>query len=71
MRRFAELSPCHLRPRGHTPTEDDFDASASPGEIRVSGTVKDLVTGSGRRFLDRGKHHLKSVDGEWQLYELA
>jgi class 3 adenylate cyclase len=42
--------------------------SANPGEVLVSGTVKDLVVGSGLQFLDRGVHHLKGVPGEWRLY---
>jgi class 3 adenylate cyclase/pimeloyl-ACP methyl ester carboxylesterase len=45
--------------------------NARPGEILVSGTVKDLVAGSELRFDDRGAHRLKGVPGEWQLYGLA
>jgi pimeloyl-ACP methyl ester carboxylesterase len=41
---------------------------AGPGEVLVSGTVKDLVAGSGLRFRDRGAVHLKGVPGEWRLY---
>jgi class 3 adenylate cyclase len=44
--------------------------SAEPGEVLVSGTVKDLVVGSGLRFVDRGVHHLKGVPGEWHLYAI-
>jgi len=29
-------------------------AEARPGEVLVSSTVKDLVSGSGLRFVDRG-----------------
>jgi hypothetical protein len=36
--------------------------------VLVSGTVKDLVVGSGLRFQDRGRTSLKGVPGEWQLY---
>jgi len=43
-------------------------ASASAGEVLVSRTVKDLVTGSGIAFTDRGDHVLKGVPGSWQLY---
>jgi class 3 adenylate cyclase/pimeloyl-ACP methyl ester carboxylesterase len=43
-------------------------AEATPGEVLVSRTVKDLVVGSGIRFLDRGAHALKGVPGTWQLY---
>ena len=43
-------------------------AHARPGEVLVSGTVKDLVAGSGIAFADRGAHALKGVPGEWRLY---
>ena len=43
---------------------------AAPGEILVSGTVRDLVAGSGLRFRDRGTVSLKGVSGEWRLYAL-
>jgi class 3 adenylate cyclase len=42
-------------------------ARADPGEVLVSSTVRDLVTGSGLRFRDRGVHELKGVPGPWQL----
>jgi class 3 adenylate cyclase len=44
---------------------------AGPGEVLVSGTVKDLVAGSGLGFEDRGAHELKGVPGEWSLYAVA
>ena len=43
-------------------------ALARPGEILVSRTVKDLVTGSGIVLEDRGSHALKGVPEEWQIY---
>jgi class 3 adenylate cyclase len=43
-------------------------AAAAPGEVLVSGTVKDLVAGSEIDFLDRGVRELKGVPGEWRLY---
>jgi len=43
---------------------------AAPGEVLVSSTVKDLVSGSGLRFLDRGFHALKGVPGEWRLFSV-
>jgi class 3 adenylate cyclase len=46
-------------------------ASARPGEVLVSSTVKDLVVGSGLRFDDRGEHDFKGVPGPWRLYTLA
>lgn len=45
-------------------------SAASPGEIVVSRTVKDLVIGSGISFTDRGSHHLKGIAGEWQLFSV-
>lgn len=41
---------------------------AGPGEVLVSRTIRDLVSGSGIRFEDRGVHALKGVPDEWQLY---
>jgi class 3 adenylate cyclase len=41
---------------------------ARPGEVLVSGTVKDLVIGSGFRFAERGSAALKGVPGEWSLF---
>jgi class 3 adenylate cyclase len=41
---------------------------AGPGEVLVSGTVKDLVFGSELEFADRGEHELKGVPGAWRLY---
>jgi pimeloyl-ACP methyl ester carboxylesterase len=46
-------------------------ALAEPSEILVSQTVKDLVAGSGLRFLDRGNRELKGVEGTWNLYAVA
>src|SRR5262245_2088779 len=46
-------------------------ASAVAGEVLVSSTVKDLVTGSPCRFTDRGLHALRGVPGEWRLYAAA
>jgi class 3 adenylate cyclase len=40
---------------------------AGPGEVLVTGTVRDLVNGSGIQFVDRGRHALKGVPGEWQV----
>jgi uncharacterized protein (TIGR00369 family) len=41
---------------------------AEPGEVLVSSTVKDLVTGSGIEFDDRGEHTLRDIAGAWRLY---
>jgi pimeloyl-ACP methyl ester carboxylesterase len=43
---------------------------ASAGEVLVTGTVKDLVAGSGITFEDRGEHELKGV-GAWRLYSVV
>jgi class 3 adenylate cyclase len=43
-------------------------AQADPGAVLVSGTVKDLVPGSGIDFEDRGVYQLKGVPGEWRLF---
>jgi class 3 adenylate cyclase len=43
-------------------------AMAKPGEVLASGTVRDLVLGSGIEFADRGAHELKGVPGEWRLF---
>jgi class 3 adenylate cyclase len=43
---------------------------AGAGEVLVSGTVRDLVVGSGIEFADRGTHALKGVPGEWRLYSV-
>jgi class 3 adenylate cyclase len=42
-------------------------ALAGPGEVLVTGTVRDLVVGSGIVFDDRGRHNLKGVPDEWQV----
>ncbi len=46
-------------------------AEADAGEVLVSGTVKDLVVGSGIEFDDRGSAELKGVPGEWHLFAVA
>ena len=43
-------------------------STAQPGEILVSSTVKDLVSGSGLQFADRGMHALKDIPRPWQLF---
>jgi class 3 adenylate cyclase len=46
-------------------------ATAEPGEIRVSSTVKDLVAGSGIAFSDLGLQRLKGVPEEWRLITVS
>jgi pimeloyl-ACP methyl ester carboxylesterase len=45
-------------------------ATAAPGEVLVSSTVKDLVAGSGIRFDDMGSRSLKGVPEEWRLFRV-
>ena len=46
-------------------------AAARPQEVLVSGTVRDLVAGSGIRFDDRGNYVLKGVPGDWRLFAVT
>jgi class 3 adenylate cyclase len=41
---------------------------AGPGEILVSGTVKDLVVGSGMSLSDRGTRALKGLEDDWRIF---
>ena len=43
-------------------------AAAQPGEVLVSGTVKDLVVGSGLEFVQRGVRVFAGVPGSWGLF---
>jgi hypothetical protein len=45
-------------------------AAAGPGEILVSGTVRDLMYGSELGFVSKGAHELKGIPGSWELYAL-
>ncbi|MDT5347481.1 MAG: hypothetical protein QOH91_768 [Mycobacterium sp.] len=45
-------------------------ALAGPSEVRVSSTVRDIVTGSRHRFSDLGESVLKGVPGVWRMYAL-
>ncbi|MDX6412999.1 MAG: adenylate cyclase [Gaiellaceae bacterium] len=46
-------------------------SAAGPGEVLVSGTLRDLVAGSGLEFDDRGVQELKGVPGDWRLWVLT
>ena len=46
-------------------------ALAVASEVLVSGTLRDLVIGSGLEFDDHGTHQLKGVPGEWRLFAVA
>jgi hypothetical protein len=37
----------------------------------VSSTVKDLVTGSGIEFDNRGEQELRGVPGSWRLFAVS
>jgi len=46
-------------------------ALARPGEVLVSGMVRDLVDGSGIEFETRGDHELKGLPNRWELFALT
>jgi class 3 adenylate cyclase len=41
---------------------------AEPGTILVTSTVREAAAGSGLSFADKGRHELKGIEGDWQLY---
>jgi class 3 adenylate cyclase len=43
-------------------------ALARAGEVLVSATTQDLLAGTDLAFEDRGRHHLKGLSGERQLF---
>jgi pimeloyl-ACP methyl ester carboxylesterase len=45
-------------------------ANAGPGEVVVSRTVRDLVSGSGIEFEERGSVELRGVPGAWELFSV-
>jgi class 3 adenylate cyclase/pimeloyl-ACP methyl ester carboxylesterase len=46
-------------------------SEASPGQVVVSRTVKDLSAGSGINFSEIGEKELKGVPDKWSLYAVA
>jgi class 3 adenylate cyclase/streptogramin lyase len=46
-------------------------SQARPGEVLVSGTLKDLIPGASFRFDDRGVRELKGVPGTHRTYALT
>jgi class 3 adenylate cyclase len=46
-------------------------ALAGADEVLATGTVRDLVVGSGIAFADRGRHDLKGVPGQWELLSVT
>ena len=43
-------------------------ALAQPGEVLVSRTVADLLTGSDVSLRYRGEHELRGIPGRWALF---
>jgi class 3 adenylate cyclase len=46
-------------------------ALASPGEVLVSGTTREMLVGSSLAFVDRGTHELKGLTGPRALFALG
>jgi class 3 adenylate cyclase len=46
-------------------------ALAGPSEVLVSSTVRDIVTGSRRKFTEGGEYELKGVPGKWRVCALV
>jgi class 3 adenylate cyclase len=46
-------------------------ATAEPGEVLVTSTVKQLVGGSEIGFASRGAHTLKGVADQWELFAVV
>jgi class 3 adenylate cyclase len=46
-------------------------AEAGDGEILISDALRAAITGTPVELLDRGRHELKGVPGEWQLYSVT
>jgi DNA-binding NarL/FixJ family response regulator len=68
----GEIENVDGRPRGialHVASR--IGAEASPGEILVSATTRELAAGAGLTFTDRGEHLLKGVSEPRRLYATA
>jgi class 3 adenylate cyclase len=46
-------------------------ALADPGQVVVSQTVRDMVIGSRFDFASLGRHVLKGVPGEWEIFRVV
>ncbi len=46
-------------------------SEAGPGEVVVTRTVRELVTGAEIEFRSRGTVSLRGVPGEWELFEAS
>lgn len=49
---------------------EELAARASPGEILVTSTIRDLVLGSGLEFAHRGVGPIRGAPGDWQIHTL-
>ena len=47
------------------------EAKCEPGRVFVSQTVRDLLAGSDVALEDRGRHSLKGIPGDWQLFAVV
>ena len=45
--------------------------TGGPGDVIVTQTVRDLVSGGSLRFAEHGVHELKGVPGTWPLFMLT
>jgi class 3 adenylate cyclase len=45
--------------------------TAQPGEVLVSTTIRELLSGSGLQFVDRGEFELGGLDGHRNLAALV
>ena len=45
-------------------------AAAGPGQVFVSATSRELASGAGMEFVDRGSHMFKGVGEQRQVYEV-
>ena len=75
MTRVKAVDPAQIRASVRVPAASTSTgrvaALARPGEILASRTVKDLVTGSGISFTERGSHRLDGEDEQWPLFGVA
>jgi class 3 adenylate cyclase len=46
-------------------------AMAAPGEVLISSVTRDLLAGSGLQFESRGRHALKGIDEEREIFALV
>lgn len=46
------------------------EQAAEDGTVFTSSTLRDLMLGGDAKFDDRGRHVLKGIEGDWQLYEV-